>query len=84
LQPFFIFVYIENKIQMKTIYWSYLSWLFIAGFLVVYILEFIEVFTHQSSLMSLLVVLFLFTSNIYYRKLLKEKDQEIFRLKQMR
>ncbi|MFN3907437.1 MAG: hypothetical protein ACK4JX_00205 [Flavobacterium sp.] len=69
---------------MKTIYWNYLSWLFIAGFLVVYILEYIEVFTHQSSLKSLLVVLFLFTSNIYYRKLLKEKDQEIFRLKQMR
>lgn len=69
---------------MKTIYWSYLSWIFVAGFLVVYLLEIFGVFTHQSSLKSLLVVLFLFTSNIYYRKLLKEKDQEIFRLKQMR
>jgi hypothetical protein len=67
---------------MKTIYWSYLSWLFIAAFLGLYLLEFFEVYTHQRSLMSLLVVLFLFTSNIYYRKLLKEKDQEIFRLKQ--
>jgi len=67
---------------MKTIYWSYLSWFFIAGFLVVYLLEILEVIIYQSSLKSLLVVLFLFTSNIYYRKLLKEKDQEIFRLKQ--
>ncbi len=67
---------------MKIIYWSYLSWLFIAGFLVVYLLEILEVIIYQSSLKSLLVVLFLFTSNIYYRKLLKEKDKEIFRLKQ--
>lgn len=67
---------------MKTIYWNYLSNLFIIGFLVIYVLEKSSIITNQSSLQSLLVVLFLITSNQYYKRLLKEKDQEIFRLKQ--
>ena len=67
---------------MKTIYWNYLSNLFIIGFLVIYVLEKSPIITNQSSLQSLLVVLFLITSNQYYKRLLKEKDQEIFRLKQ--
>lgn len=67
---------------MKTIYWNYLSNLFIIGFLVIYVLEKSSIITNQSSLQSLLVVLFLITSNQYYKRLLREKDQEIFRLKQ--
>lgn len=67
---------------MKTIYWNYLSNLFIIGFLVIYVLEKSSIITNQSSLQSLLVVLFLITSNQYYKRLLKEKDQEIYRLKQ--
>lgn len=69
---------------MKTIYWNYLSNLFIVGFLVLYVLEKTSITTNQSSLQSLLVVFFLITSNQYYKRLLKEKDQEIFRLKQLR
>lgn len=69
---------------MKTIYWNYFSNLFIIGFLVLYVLEKTSIISNQSSLQSLLVVMFLITTNQYYKRLLKEKDQEIFQLKQLR
>ncbi len=67
---------------MKTIYWNYLSLLFVSLSLITLLgVVIFNASKEYSFLVSSFVILYLITNNVYYKKLTKEKNKEIFDLK---